>query len=110
MMLVMRTTITLDPDVAALLHKRMQERGIGLKEAVNAALREALRPAGAKRQPWTKSVPMGVPNFPVEKALQVAAEVEDAHLATLALQHRATVVTFDRDFERFGVPAHDQTA
>lgn len=29
--------------------------------------------------------------------------VSDAHLAALALEHRATVVTFDRDFERFGV-------
>jgi toxin-antitoxin system PIN domain toxin len=28
----------------------------------------------------------------------------DAHLAALALEHSATVVTFDRDFERFGVP------
>ncbi len=30
--------------------------------------------------------------------------VNDAHLAALAVQHRATVVSFDRDFERFGVP------
>jgi toxin-antitoxin system PIN domain toxin len=27
--------------------------------------------------------------------------VPDAHLATLALEHRATVVSFDRDFGRF---------
>lgn len=27
--------------------------------------------------------------------------VTDAHLAALAVEHRATVVTFDRDFERF---------
>ena len=30
--------------------------------------------------------------------------VTDAHLAALAVQYRATVVSFDRDFERFGVP------
>ena len=30
--------------------------------------------------------------------------VNDAHLAALAVQYRATVVSFDRDFERFGVP------
>ncbi len=28
--------------------------------------------------------------------------VNDAHLAAIALEHRATVVTFDRDFSRFG--------
>jgi toxin-antitoxin system PIN domain toxin len=28
----------------------------------------------------------------------------DAHLAALALEHGAHVVTFDRDFARFGVP------
>jgi uncharacterized protein len=27
--------------------------------------------------------------------------VQDAHLAALALEHRATVVSFDRDFDRF---------
>lgn len=27
----------------------------------------------------------------------------DAHIAALAIEHGATVVTFDRDFERFGV-------
>ena len=30
--------------------------------------------------------------------------VNDAHLAALALEHAATVVTYDTDFERFGVP------
>jgi toxin-antitoxin system PIN domain toxin len=30
--------------------------------------------------------------------------VGDAHLAALALEHGATVVSFDRDFERFNVP------
>jgi uncharacterized protein len=33
--------------------------------------------------------------------------VNDAHLAALALEHGATVVSFDRDFARFhGVPLH----
>jgi len=27
----------------------------------------------------------------------------DAHIAALAIEHGATVVTFDRDFERFGI-------
>lgn len=28
----------------------------------------------------------------------------DAHIAALALEHGATVVTYDRDFQRYGVP------
>jgi uncharacterized protein len=35
--------------------------------------------------------------------------VSDAHLAALAIEHRATVVTFDRDFDRFGVRTHRPT-
>ena len=30
--------------------------------------------------------------------------VNDAHIAVLALEHAATVITYDTDFERFGVP------
>ncbi len=34
--------------------------------------------------------------------------VQDAHLAALAIEHRATVVSFDRDFDRFpGVRRRD---
>jgi uncharacterized protein len=36
--------------------------------------------------------------------------VSDAHLAALAIEHRATVVTFDRDFDRFGVRTHRPAA
>jgi uncharacterized protein len=35
--------------------------------------------------------------------------VSDAHLAAVAIEHRATVVTFDRDFERFSVRTHRPT-
>ena len=39
----MRTTLTLDPDVAMKLKKRMAEEKLTLKETVNRALRSALR-------------------------------------------------------------------
>ena len=32
--------------------------------------------------------------------------VNDAHLAALALEHRATIVSFDRDFQRFAGVRH----
>jgi hypothetical protein len=38
----MRTTLTLDDDVAALLQRFQRERKVSLKEAVNSALRAGL--------------------------------------------------------------------
>jgi len=39
----MRTTLTLEPDVALKLKRRMAERKLTLKDAVNQALRAALQ-------------------------------------------------------------------
>lgn len=48
----MRTTLTLDEDVAALLKRLRQRSGKSLKELVNAALREGLpRLMERKQQP-----------------------------------------------------------
>ena len=38
----MRMTLTLDPDVVAMLEKLRRERNLGLEELVNEALRKAL--------------------------------------------------------------------
>ena len=76
----MRTTITLDPDVDALLRKRMAERGIGFKEAVNTVLREALNPGGAGAGKYTKTTAMGAPRVPLENALRMAGELEDEEI------------------------------
>jgi hypothetical protein len=51
-MMSTRTTLSLDPDVAALLEQEMRETGASLKYTVNAALRRALRkraPASERR-------------------------------------------------------------
>jgi hypothetical protein len=59
----MRTTLTLDPDVAAEIKKGAAETGKSLKEVVNAALRiglaQVLKPAEARRY-RTKGRPMGL--------------------------------------------------
>jgi hypothetical protein len=72
----MRTTVTLDPDVAGLVRKLMQERGITFKEALNTAVR-----AGVARQDRPRyRVPvrrMGEPLVPITKALQLTGELED---------------------------------
>lgn len=44
---VMRTTLTLDDDVAAALAHRRAERGTGLRQEVNALLRAGLSAASA---------------------------------------------------------------
>lgn len=44
----MRTTVTLDPDVAAKLQQVMRERGVSFKMALNDAVRVALD-GGARR-------------------------------------------------------------
>jgi hypothetical protein len=51
---MMRTTLTLDDDVAALLERAMRESGKGLKQTVNEALRAGLarRREGAAIEPF----------------------------------------------------------
>lgn len=47
----MRTTLTLDDDVAAELEKRRRERGTTLKREVNELLRLGLRGEGGSAEP-----------------------------------------------------------
>lgn len=78
----MRTTITLDPDVAALVQRAMGERGLGFKEAVNEALRAGLGQRPAPRCVRTPTFRMGRnPAIPLDKALQLAGTLEDDELA-----------------------------
>lgn len=80
----MRTTLTLDDDVVALLDQFRQVRGYGLKEALNLALREgllALQKPEKRRTPYrTPSVSLGRPRLPsldnISEVLAVA-EGED---------------------------------
>jgi hypothetical protein len=56
----MRTTVTLDPDTVDLLRKRMAERKVSFKQALNDAVRTALGPD--KLQPFhTRTYDMGPP-------------------------------------------------
>ncbi len=76
----MRTTITLDADVAALIERDMQNRGVAFKTAVNDAIRAGLasRKRGARYIVSARS--MGKPAVPLTKALQLAAELEDEEI------------------------------
>jgi Ribbon-helix-helix protein, copG family len=75
----MRTTVTLDSDVAAKLRALARERGISFKEALNSALRRGLSGGGG-------SSPYRLPSrrlklrtgVDLEHALRLASELEDA--------------------------------
>lgn len=59
----MRTTLTLDDDVAAVLERLRQSRRASLKDLVNEALRRGLRDMGNRTKPResvrTRSVALG---------------------------------------------------
>lgn len=77
----MRTTITLDPDVAELVRRLMAERGLTFKEAVNSAIRSALAPQAASVDAAELPVfDMGEPRLPIEHALRLAADLEDEEI------------------------------
>lgn len=78
----MRTTLTLDDDVAAMLHQVAKERGISFKEAVNTALRAGLVAEIPRPRRFTMPTSnMGVrPGINLDKALQLAAELEDEEI------------------------------
>jgi hypothetical protein len=50
----MRTTITLEPDVEALLQKAIVERNLTFKQAVNFAIREGLTAHESERKPFVQ--------------------------------------------------------
>jgi hypothetical protein len=74
----MRTTVTLDPDAAALLQKAMRERGISFKDAINLAIVAGLAPVD--RKPFrTKARDMGKPLVDIDRANQLFDELETEH-------------------------------
>jgi len=78
-----RTTVTLDADVAARLRAVARARGISFKEALNGAVRAGL---GGKRRAARSfkqyAQPMGLRRgINLDKALQLAAGLEDEEIA-----------------------------
>lgn len=75
----MRTTLTLDPETHAMVKRRMRERKVSFKQAVNDAIRLGL--ASDTREPFeTPTADMGLPIVNLDKALQLAADLEDQEL------------------------------
>ncbi len=76
----MRTTITLEADVEALVRRLMRERGLSFKEAVNLAIRTGLTSGEGSPSFSTPTRDLGVASIPLDKALALAGELEDEHL------------------------------
>lgn len=95
-MLRMRTTLTLDDDVAGLLKRRAHELGVPFKEAVNRTLRaglgEAAKPARGQA-PKTVAHSFGFhPGIDLDKLGQLVDELEaETYAATASKAGAATV-------------------
>ncbi|MEX0784384.1 MAG: ribbon-helix-helix protein, CopG family [Dehalococcoidia bacterium] len=78
----MRTTVTLDPDVAEQLKAHARRRDLSFKEALNSAVRAGLAAERGERRPYrTPSRPMHLrPGIDLTKALQLAAALEDEEI------------------------------
>jgi hypothetical protein len=77
MMLPMRTTLTLDSDVADRLRALARERGLPFKQVVNAVLRRGLDEGS--REPFrVEARGLGLrPGVDLDQALELAARLED---------------------------------
>lgn len=76
----MRTTVTLEPDVAALIKRTMANRGVSFKQAVNEAIKAGLTRGRGETPFATPTFRMGKPAVPLTHALRLAAEMEDEEI------------------------------
>jgi hypothetical protein len=75
-----RTTVTLDPDTEQLVRRRMKDRGVSFKDALNDAIREGAL-GSARAVPFrTATAAMGSSRVNLDRALQVVADLEDDEL------------------------------
>jgi hypothetical protein len=88
----MRTTLTIDDDLAGLLKRRARELGVPFKEAVNRAIRAGLGEAARPRRravPKTVSHSFGFrPGVDLDKLNQLADELEAEAYAASARKPR----------------------
>jgi plasmid stability protein len=86
---MVRTTMTLDDDVAEALRTLAHERHASFKQVVNETLRSGLKPAQATpATSYTTVSNMGVPKVDLTKALQLASDLEDQEIIRKLEQRR----------------------
>lgn len=81
----MRTTLTLDDDIAAALREKAYRSGSPFRKVVNEALRAGLRKGGTRRPRRYRLKPASLggalPEIDLDRALRLADALEDAELA-----------------------------
>lgn len=76
----MRTTVTLDSDTEQIVRRLMRERGVTFKEALNDAVRRGVQAPASLEAFRTEVASMGESRVNLDRALQIAADLEDDEL------------------------------
>jgi ribbon-helix-helix CopG family protein len=79
----MRTTVTLDDDVAAKLQEEARRQKTSFKEVLNSSVRRGLRaatPAGTEPYRLSPRSLRARPGVDLDRALALAGELEDAEI------------------------------
>ncbi|MDQ3451597.1 MAG: hypothetical protein M3493_02665 [Actinomycetota bacterium] len=77
----MRTTLTIDDDVAALIERERQRTGETLRQATNRLLRQGLQRRRGQASPVELPTLSGRPRIDVTDTSAVLADTDDDHLA-----------------------------
>lgn len=80
MMQPVRTTVTLDADTEQVVRKRMREKNMSFKQALNDLIRSGTRGSGGAKPFRTETASMGAPTVSLDRALQLVADLEDDDL------------------------------
>ncbi len=72
--------MTLDPDTEQTIRRRMRERGITFKEAINEAIRASDRTVAKPVEFRTETAAMGRSSVNLDRALQLVGALEDDEL------------------------------
>lgn len=74
----MRTTVTLDADAEHIIRRRMAERKVSFKQALNDLVRQGRVTESAPFE--TETRPMGMPTVDLDRAIRIASELEDREI------------------------------
>ena len=72
--------MTLDPDTEQLVRRRMKERKVSFKQALNDAIRDGAPSSAVRVEFRTQTASLGESSVGLDRALQVAGKLEDDDL------------------------------
>ena len=81
MLRIMRTTLTIDDDVAALVERERQRTGETIRQVTNRLLRQGLQRGRAQPSPVELPTLSGRPRMDITDTSAVLADADDNHIA-----------------------------